>query len=153
MRRLHAVRLYEAAVELGRLAGRKETAVTTAVLPLLVVLGLPRCSRTTLAGWRRSYRADGLAGLADLRGADRDRWRLYGPFFAELERVYTARLIRKAVAHELARATAAVTGWAVPRLRDSERFIDKYIRPGVTAERGGTFDGGSNRASNDNRGS
>ena len=56
-RTAHAVRLYEAALQLGKLAGHRQPAVTAAVLPLLAALGLPPAGRSTLAVWRRAYRA------------------------------------------------------------------------------------------------
>ncbi len=149
MRRARAVRLWDAALSLGKAAGRREPAVTAAVLPLLAGLGVPRCGRSTLFTWRRWYRADGLAGLADMRGVARTRWRRFGPFLLDVERVYTSRLIGLDVTHELVSQTAAHTGWVVPTLRETRQYVKRYILPGLTAERGGTFDGGSIRASDD----
>ena len=154
LRRADAVRLAEAAYALGKAAGRHQRDVTPDVLRVLAGLGVP-CGRSTLDLGRRHFRADGVAGLTDFRKADRQRWHRLGPFFLELERVYTAGLVRKADAHARTREAAEVMGWPVATLRDSASFLDRYIVPHVTRERGdgGGFDGGSDRTSNDIRGS
>ena len=87
--------------------------------------------------------------LADLRGASRQRWKPFGPFLLEVERIYTAQLIEIEAAHVLAARTAEYVSWSVPMLRDTQKYVKRYILPGLTAERGGAFDGGSSRASND----
>jgi hypothetical protein len=68
----------------------------------------------------RAIRHDGPFAL-------RGRLNRYGPFFLELERVFSGRIITMDIAHQLATQTARANGWPIPALRDSRRCLERLV--------------------------
>jgi hypothetical protein len=133
----------------GTMLDQDDAAASQTALHVLATFKVTACE-ATVRGWDRAFRHDGVVGLADQRRLPRGRLRQYGPFFAELERVYTGPGLHSIeMCHELSVWEAKAKSWSIPTLRDSHRFLKKYILPGLTAERKGQFEGGVNRASND----
>jgi hypothetical protein len=133
--RERVVSIWDDALVLGKRAGMKEPAVTAMVLPILASLGF-KMSRKSLFNLRRAYLSGGLMGIIDQRSLPRDRLRKFGPFFCELESMYTAELVRLEVCYIKCCQTAKYMQWAVPELRDCQRYMKKYILPSLTRERG-----------------
>jgi hypothetical protein len=149
LHRWSVVNLWIAARQLGSGIELDEPSAAARAMEMLAMVGVSVCSGT-VRNWERAYRKGGVEGLADQRKLPRGRLRQYGQFFCHLEKLYTRPgLHSMEVCHELTTWQAEYDGWPVPQLRDSQRYLKKYILPGLTAERGGEFEGGSNRASND----
>ena len=124
----------------GKDHGVKIEAVTQRTIAFLKLLGM-EVSRGTLYRWSSAVRADNLWGLIDQRGLQ-GRWKRFGRFFLELERYYSGPgLLNAELCHELACKTASENGWPSPVLRDSKRYLKKYILPGIQAERNASAGG------------
>jgi hypothetical protein len=138
--RHHCVHIWDWAVLLGKTRGVSARESTDRILDFLKVFGI-EVSRATLYNWRRAVRNDDLWGLVDQRGL-RGRARRFGRFFFEFERLYCGPGLRPVeVCHELAVQIARANSWPCPVLRDSIRYLKKYILPGIKAGRGGRVDG------------
>ena len=107
----------------GARQGRTIEAVTTPFLALLDTEGL-KVSRSTLFGWERCYRQDGVAGLVD------GRWRhnrtpADDPFLDEVKRLWLLpRRLKLQLCIEMAAFKAEEQGWIVRSYSTCKRCID-----------------------------
>jgi hypothetical protein len=137
--REYCVRAWRWALIFGKRLGLRQADVTPHFRAFCKSIGF-EVSPATLAGWERELTHGGQLALADQRGM-RGRLKRYGPFFLELERVFSGRIMPMDIAHQLAAQTARANAWPIPALRDSRRYLKRYILPGLTAERGARSNG------------